>query len=229
MRLSSTSWSARCLTAVAVHLLVWGLRCLYWTLRPIVLPPSEAQHVWHGGTPPIILAFWHGRMLYFLPHYYRQRFTMLVSQSRDGDFVSRVLHRFGVDVTRGSSSRGGSQAFRTLVRKLRSGSHVALTPDGPRGPRYVVQPGVVAVARQTGAAIVPVTYSAQWHITLRSWDAFLLPWPWSRVAVVYGAPIHVPSQATPDLMQAKQQEVEASLRAITARADGIWTALPREY
>lgn len=216
-----TSWYARSVTTTAVSVLVWGLRLLYKTLRPVYLQQQYAQSAWHGGTP-VVLAFWHGRMLYFLPHYHRQRFTMLVSQSKDGEFVSRVLQRFGVDVTRGSSSRGGTQALRMLVRKLRSGYHAALTPDGPRGPRYGVQPGVVAVAKQTGAAIVPVTYSAQWQTTLRSWDAFMIPWPFSRVAVVYGPPIYVPASATPALVQAKRQEVETSLRTITALADRVW-------
>jgi len=196
----------------------WGLRLLYSTLRPIHVQQHWEQHAWHAGTP-VVLAFWHGRMLYFLHRYHRQRFTMLVSQSKDGDFVSLVLQRFGVDVTRGSSSRGGTQALRILLRKIRGGYHVAVTPDGPRGPRYVVHPGVVAVAKQTGAAILPVTYSARWCKVLQSWDAFVLPLPFSRIMVIYGAPIYVPASASPTLLQAKCLEVENSLRHITTLAD----------
>ncbi len=219
----TASWARRFLIASAVLVLTWVLRLLYMTLRPLEQPPPCVQHAWNADTP-LILVFWHGRMLYMLPRYHRQRFTMLVSQSKDGEFASRVLQRFGVDVTRGSSHRGGTQALRAMVRKIRHGYHAALTPDGPRGPRYTVQSGVVAVARQTGAAILPVTYSAQWKIILRSWDAFLLPLPFSRVVLCYGAPISVPASASPALMQAKRLEVETSLQHITTLADSLSAA-----
>jgi lysophospholipid acyltransferase (LPLAT)-like uncharacterized protein len=158
-------------------------------------------------------------MLYLVHRYHRQRITALVSRSQDGAFVSQVLQRFGVHVTRGSSSRGGAQALLEIVRKVRSGYHAALTPDGPRGPRYVVQPGIVAVAKKTGAAILPVTYSARWKKVFRSWDAFLMPLPFSRVVVIYGEPIYVSARASPAVFQAKRQEVETSLRHITEMAD----------
>jgi len=174
--------------------------------------------VWSGGTP-VVLAFWHGRMLYFLHLYHRQRFTILVSRSRDGECVSRILQRFGVHVTRGSSSRGGAQALLEIARQVHRGYHAALTPDGPRGPRYEVQPGVVALAQQTGATILPVTYSARWKKVLRSWDCFLVPLPFSRVVVIYGEPISVPAGASPAVFQAKRQEVEVRLRQITEMAD----------
>jgi len=158
-------------------------------------------------------------MLYFLHLYHRQRFTILVSRSRDGECVSRILQRFGVHVTRGSSSRGGAQALLEIARQVHRGYHAALTPDGPRGPRYEVQPGVVALAQQTGATILPVTYSARWKKVLRSWDSFLVPLPFSRVVVIYGEPISVPAGASSAVFQAKRQEVEVRLRQITEMAD----------
>lgn len=211
-------WYKRCFMASAVRLFAWGLRCLYYTLRPVDVQRHFEQRAWSGNTP-ILLAFWHGRMLYLLHRYHRQRFTMLVSQSKDGEFASRVLERFGVHVTRGSSKRGGAQALRAIVRQIHSGYHAGFTPDGPRGPRYKVQPGVVAVAQKTGAAIVPVTYSARWKKVWQSWDAFLLPLPFSRIVVVYGEPIYVPAHVSPADFQAKRQEVETSLLHITEMAD----------
>jgi lysophospholipid acyltransferase (LPLAT)-like uncharacterized protein len=208
----------RWLMAGAARLLAWGLCILYRTLRPVYVQQHFERRVWHGGTA-ILLACWHGRMLYFPHLYYRQRFTILVSHSQDGEFVSQVLQRFGAHVTRGSSSHGGAQALREIVRKVRSGYHAALTPDGPRGPRYQVQPGIVAVAQQTGAAIVPVTYSARWKKVFRSWDAFLMPLPFSRIVVIYGQPIYVPASASPAVFEAKRHEVETSLRHITEMAD----------
>jgi lysophospholipid acyltransferase (LPLAT)-like uncharacterized protein len=211
-------WQHRWLMAGMVHVLVWGLRILFNTWRPTHVQQHFEQRAWHEGTP-VLLAFWHGRGLYFLHRYHRQRFTILVSRSKDGEFVSQVLQRFGVHVTRGSSHRGGAQALREIVRQVHSGSHAAFTPDGPRGPRYTVRPGVVAVASMTGAAILPVTYSARWKKVFRSWDAFLIPLPFSRVVVVYGEPIYVPASASPTVFQAKRREVETSLRHITEIAD----------
>jgi lysophospholipid acyltransferase (LPLAT)-like uncharacterized protein len=218
MSRSNEVWYRRWLTACLVHLLVWGLRLLYSTLRSENVQQCCEQRAWRGGTP-VLLAFWHGRMLYFLHRYHRQRFTMLVSRSKDGEFVSRVLQRFGVHVTRGSSSQGGAQGLRAIVREIRSGYNAGFTPDGPRGPRYTLQPGIVSVAKMTGAAILPVTYSARWKKVFRSWDAFLMPLPFSRVVVVYGEPIYVPAAASATIFHAKRDEVEASLRHITEMAD----------
>lgn len=214
----NAAWYRRWFMAGAVRLLAWGLRLLYSTLRPVHVQQHFERRAWNGGTP-VLLAFWHGRMLYLVHRYHRQRITALVSRSQDGAFVSQVLQRFGVHVTRGSSSRGGAQALLEIVRKVRSGYHAALTPDGPRGPRYVVQPGIVAVAKKTGAAILPVTYSARWKKVFRSWDAFLMPLPFSRVVVIYGEPIYVPAHASPAVFQAKRHEVETSLQRITEMAD----------
>jgi lysophospholipid acyltransferase (LPLAT)-like uncharacterized protein len=215
---SNAPWYRRWLLTGAVPLVTWGLRLLSVTLRPVHVQQHFKRRVWSGGTP-VVLALWHGRMLYLVYLYRRQRFTILVSRSRDGEFVSRILQRFGAHVTRGSSSRGGAQALLEMARHIRSGYHAAVTPDGPRGPRYKVQPGIVALAQQTGAAILPVTYSARWKKVLRSWDGFVVPLPFSRVVVIYGEPIYVPAHASPAVFQAKRQEVEMSLRQITEMAD----------
>jgi len=227
MTRNNAVWYRRWLMAGVVQLLTWGLRILYITLRPVYVQQHFEQHLRSEGIP-ILLAFWHGRMLYFLYLYHRERSTILVSRSKDGEFISRVLQRFGMHVTRGSSSRGGAQALLDMVRKVRNGYHAALTPDGPRGPRYAVQPGIVALAQQTGAAILPVTYSARWKKVLCSWDAFLLPLPFSRVVVIYGEPIYVPASASPAVFQAKRQEVEVSLRQITEMADYYFESRSQE-
>jgi len=215
---SNEVWYHRWCMAGAVCLLSWGLRLLFCTLRSEHIQQHFEQQVWHGDMP-VLLAVWHGRALYFLHRYQHQRLTILVSHSKDGEFVSQVLQRFGVHVTRGSTSRGGAQGLMEIVRKVHSGYHAAFTPDGPRGPCYTVQPGIVAVAKTTGAAILPVTYSARWKKVFRSWDAFLMPLPFSRVVAFYGEPIYVPATASPTVFQAKQHEVETSLRHITAMAD----------
>lgn len=206
-----------------VRALSWGLRGLYATLRPVYLARHFEQEVWGTGTPAL-LAFWHGRLLYFLHLYHHKRITVMVSQSQDGELISNVLAQFGVQATRGSSSRGGMRGLLEMVRKVQHGSHAAVTPDGPRGPRYRVQPGIISVAKKTGAPILPATYSARWRITLGSWDHFMLPLPGSQVVVAYGAPIYVPQTASAAVLEAKRAELEVSLQRITAQADHYFSS-----
>ena len=208
-----------------VQLLSWLLRGLFVTLRPEYVQRQLEQQVQDARTP-ILFAFWHGRMLYFMKlyEYLRSRLTILVSQSRDGELVTQLLSRFGFQTTRGSTSQGGARGLLAVVNKVRGGIHACFTPDGPRGPRYHVQPGLVLVAKRTGAPILPMTFGAQWKRVLASWDAFVLPLPFSRIVVVYGEPIYVPADASAADLEAKRREVEASLRRITETADTYFTA-----
>lgn len=107
-----------------------------------------------------IMAFWHGHLLLMVFAYVGSRLTFLVSEHRDGELVTRVMGRFGMDPTRGSSTRGGAKALHALLRKVRAGYDLAFTPDGPRGPRHVAQPGVVQAARLSGLPVVPVAMAA---------------------------------------------------------------------
>lgn len=202
----------------AVQGLSWLLRGLYITLRPVVVQPQFEHQVCHAGGP-MLLTFWHGRMVYFIYRYRFQRFTVLVSESRDGEWIAGVLARFGIHATRGSSSRGGARALLEIRQRMRQGFHVGMTPDGPRGPRYHVQPGLLLLAKKTGAPILPASYSARWKTVLHTWDRFLIPWPFSRVVVVYGEPVYVPADASTALLQSKLQEVEGRLRDLTEIAD----------
>lgn len=210
-------------TGVVVRFLDWLLCGLFITLRPEFVERHAEQQV-QGLRTPILYVLWHGRMLYFLKlyAYLGSRVTILVSQSRDGEFVAQLLSRFGFRITRGSTSRGGARGLLAVVNQVRSGMHACFTPDGPRGPRYRVQPGLLVVAKRTGAPILPMTFSARWKRVLASWDAFLLPLPFSRVVVVYGEPIYVPVDASPIDLEAKRLEVETCLRRITETADNYF-------
>lgn len=201
-----------------IRLAVWFLRGLLVTLRPVYVQRHVEQRLWHADQP-FLLAFWHGRSLYFIRLYRQYAFTVLVSHSRDGEFISRILRHFGIHTSRGSSHRHGSQGFLQMVQKMRQGYRGAVTPDGPRGPCYQVHPGIVALAKRTGVPILPVTYSARWKWQVRSWDRFVIPLPFSRVVVLYGEPIEVPPTASATTLQAKRQEVEVSLQRLTAMAD----------
>lgn len=180
-----------------------------------------------GGEPPILTsgrpfigAFWHGRML-MMPTMWRRRMpiSMLVSEHADGRLISRVIARFGIDTIAGSSSNGGAAAVRAMVKALKDGDPVVVTPDGPRGPRMRASAGLIVTARLSGAPIVPVTYSTTRGRMLESWDRFLIALPFGRGVFIYGQPVEVPPDADGAALERVRLEVEAQLNAITAEAD----------
>ena len=156
---------------------------------------DAAVRTWEREGRPFILAFWHRHLILMRYAYRGARMSVLVSQSWDGELTSQTLAHLGIDTCRGSSSQGGAAALRDLLRRARSGSDLAFTPDGPRGPVREVQPGVIVAAALTGFPIQPVAIAASRRKLLRSWDRMLLPLPGARVEVVYGTALHVPSRS----------------------------------
>ncbi|MEO8431345.1 MAG: lysophospholipid acyltransferase family protein [Acidobacteriota bacterium] len=140
---------------------------------------------------PILFALWHGRMYLSIQAHRGEGIVTMASRSRDGEVIARWLERNGYVVARGSTSRGGGPALREMIRAMRSGRSGALTVDGPRGPARIVQPGVVELARLTGAWIQPISFSSRRPRFLRSWDRYLLPLPFSRNVVAYGEPFEI--------------------------------------
>ncbi len=141
-----------------------------------------------------IIAFWHNR-IFGIPYNYRRLFgkkkiVTLSSRSRDGEYSTRIQQQFGGETIRGSSSQGGPEALKKLVREIQSGKDCAITPDGPRGPKYSVHEGAVAVARLAGVPIVPVSYDCTRKRILKSWDSFIVPLPFGQMVFVFGNPIY---------------------------------------
>ncbi len=165
---------------------------------------------------PILFALWHGRMFLAIDAHRHQSIVTMASKSLDGNIVTRWLENNGYLVTRGSTSRGGSEALRRMVRQVKLGHHVALTVDGPRGPAHVVQAGALRLARLTNAWILPISFSSSWPLFLRSWDRYLLPKPFSRNIVAYGEPFAVPDEMSDE---SALEKICASLNAVTAEAD----------
>ncbi|MFC3001404.1 lysophospholipid acyltransferase family protein [Falsiroseomonas tokyonensis] len=176
---------------------------------------------------PLILAFWHERLplmpaLVGLararePAAARVRPQVLVSQHRDGRFIGAAVARFDMDMIYGSSRRGGAGAITALLRALRKGQPVAITPDGPRGPRRRAAPGVGQIAAVSGAPVVPVGAATTAHRRLGSWDRMMFPLPFGRGAVVCGLPITVARDAA----EAALPEIEAALTAACTEADRL--------
>jgi len=146
-----------------IRLLPWlgygVIRGLRWTMRITTQNARVADDFWSEGQN-FIAAFWHGRQLMMPFANKGKRISILISQHRDGELIARTVAYFGFHAERGSTTRGGAAALRRLVRRARAGDLVVMTPDGPRGPRHVVQPGILKLAMLTGLPIVPVTFGA---------------------------------------------------------------------
>jgi len=169
--------------------------------------------------PHVIFAFWHGRLLPLSYSHRNQSIHVLASEHKDGEMLGQTIRRLGFGHVRGSSTRGGARGLLELRGKLEAGFDVAFTVDGPRGPRGRVKPGAIQLAKMSGAAIVPITTSSRRHRTLRSWDAFELPHPFTRVRIRYGPPVVVPSDADDALIEARRLELERVLTDITEEND----------
>lgn len=168
---------------------------------------------------PVLYALWHGRLLP-LTYYHRHRGVgAVISMSADGEYIAHVVRGWGFDPVRGSTSRGGSEALRDVVRRVRGGQSIAITPDGPRGPRQKLQPGVIRAAQLAGVPILPVTAGCSRAWWPGGWDRFCIPKPFSRVRVVYGEAIRVPRDLSDAEFRALAMELEREMNALTRQVD----------
>ena len=200
------------------RLLVWFsaamIRLIGSTLRMKVDDHAKIFH--HPDHPPVIIAFWHNRVgltAYFYERYTRERtLYTFISLSRDGQFIAEIAECFGVKAVRGSSSRKGSLAALRAVRAARDPqADLAITPDGPRGPRYQIQPGLLRLAQATERPIVAVTYELSWKFELNSWDRFQVPLPFSACRLVTCGPIPVPADASEEELKAINSKIAEAL------------------
>ena len=164
----------------------------------------------------VIYAFWHGRILVPIWTHRDSNIGILVSQGRDGEYVARIADKLGFHVIRGSTTRGAEEGFRMLLSALEQGHDVAITPDGPTGPRYQVKKGIVYLARASGAAILPVGIAADRYRQLASWDEFRVLLPGAYALARYGDPIIVPEHANKFDMEDIRAGLETTLNALTA-------------
>jgi lysophospholipid acyltransferase (LPLAT)-like uncharacterized protein len=173
---------------------------------------------------PFLYVLWHGSMLAPIIEHRSQDVVAMVSQHGDGEVVARLLANLGYGTVRGSSGRGGREAFHGMVEELRAGRCGAVVPDGPRGPARHLKPGLIRLAsRAGGVPILPVTSAASPATRLRSWDRFLIPWPASRLVIAYGDPVSVPADLDEPGIEAYRRTLETrmwELDDVAARAAG---------
>jgi lysophospholipid acyltransferase (LPLAT)-like uncharacterized protein len=201
------------LAFVLERMLVASLR-FQWQDDSDLFNGTEAQ--------PVIFSIWHNRLALSMAIYRKgprtwqpeRRMAAIVSASKDGALLAQVLQNFGVQPVRGSSSRRGPQALLELTSWAEQGYDLAITPDGPRGPRYVVQEGVIALAQLTGLPIVPVGWRTPWKICARSWDRFQIPLPFGRCRIVFSSPIRVDRNASDEEREAARLRLERRMSEI---------------
>jgi tetraacyldisaccharide 4'-kinase len=174
---------------------------------------------------PVIFAFWHGRMIIMPPVYHKvcgkegKDAWIMVSRHWDGELIARTVKPFRILSARGSTTRGGREALHALIERARQGHTIGITPDGPKGPRYTVQPGVVRIAQVTGTPIVPLTWAARPRWIASSWDRFQIPLPFARVSVVFDEPFYVPDNGSEEALAACRARLEKRLGQVTDRME----------
>ncbi|MEY2497550.1 MAG: hypothetical protein QOD12_1106 [Verrucomicrobiota bacterium] len=206
------SWRARVLIELGFGLYRLWAR----TLRLQVEDPHDV--VGFVRKQPVIFAIWHNRLL-MLPRVFDPSFPTrqsygLISASRDGDLIAIFIERSGYGTIRGSSSRKGVIALRQLVETLAAGGNVLVTPDGPRGPVYQASQGVVFLAQKSGAPVIPIhmEYSSCWR--LKSWDRFVVPWPFAKLRAIFGAPIQMPPMENADQSEAERIRLQNAMMSL---------------
>ncbi|MSU21712.1 MAG: DUF374 domain-containing protein [Pedosphaera sp.] len=218
---------------VVPHSLKWHGRLaaflIYMTIQLVAVTlryrlQDKSGLITENPKAPLIFCSWHNRLSLSLIVYNKlirsflptRRLAALVSASKDGGLLARILEHFGVQPVRGSTSRRGPQALLELTGWAERGHDLAITPDGPRGPSYVVQDGVMALAQLTGLGIVPVVYHLNWKFCLKSWDRFQIPIPFGKCEVVFGQPIYVPRAVSGEERAALRSKLEEQMRAMTS-------------
>lgn len=192
------------------------LKTLFLTLRLRIEDRSGVLKEDAGS--PVIVCFWHNRILgitFAFDRIYpkkRAGVTVLTSPSKDGEILAQLVGAFGMKSVRGSSSRRGSQALLELVKLIRSGRDIAITPDGPRGPRYSLGPGIILLAQTTGTRIVPAHASFSRCVRMKTWDGFIIPLPFSKVSVTIDEALAIPAELTAEEFETKRQNLEDLLK-----------------
>ncbi len=203
----------------------WAVVLYYSTIRIVKDRMSESGLNRHPR-PRAIFAFWHSHQLSTLWHYRRTGAAILVSASRDGEYISRVAASLGYLPIRGSSSRRGAVGLKELIRLARQGRTVGITPDGPRGPRHSVSSGVLVLAQKSGCPIIPVAIGFTRFWELPSWDRFRIPKPFSKGYSCWGEPLHVPAEAGAAELEKLAQELRTRLLVLERYADDAATHDP---
>ena len=202
-------------------LATYYIRFVYLTSRWNVVRGDIPKKFWDKDKK-FLLCFWHGRLL-MMPYCWdmTKPIHMMISRHSDGRFLSDTVSRLGIKTIVGSTSNGGATALRAMVRTVKNGDYVGLTPDGPRGPRMRAQEGIITIARMANVPIIPIGYASTSSKILSSWDCFIAALPFGRGVFVWGEPIEVPHTSDKLALEETRQKVENAINAVSAEADRL--------
>jgi len=187
-----------------------------------IIGPEIEKNVFKKNQVPIYVS-WHQRFFPGITLFAtRKPITIMISQSRDGELISKIVNRLGWRPVRGSSSRGGRDALREIKTLVHKGYKVGHIVDGPRGPLGIVKPGLLLIAQFSGMPIVPTITSAEKKWVFNSWDRFMIPKPFSRVIFRFGDAIYVPGNLRGDAFEEKRSSIENALKKLYAETDSLW-------
>ena len=206
-------WQAAAISGVGYPLIASLGATLRWRTNGL----EHLDAIAARGQQPV-LAFWHGRILSATYYFRRRGIVVITSENFDGEWIARIIERFGYGTARGSTSRGARKALLQLTRDMAAGRAAGFTIDGPRGPARVAQPGAVWLAKATGNPVVPFHLEASRAWTLRSWDRTQIPKPFATVALAVGEPIDVSPDADDAAIEGARQELERRLNLLEQRA-----------
>ena len=212
-----SSWFKRFQIAAIAGLGYPLINALGHTFRWRVAGIHHLDAILASGRQPVMV-FWHGRILTATWYFRRRGIVVITSENFDGEWIARIIEKFGYGTARGSTSRGGLKAMLQLVRDMKQGMPAGFTLDGPRGPARVAQPGAVWLASKTGNPLLPFHLEASSAWTMRSWDRTQIPKPFSTVTLVVGQPIEVPRDISEAGLEAVRAELEHRLRDLEALA-----------
>src|SRR5436309_14829385 len=211
------SWAKRAQVAAIAALGYPLINALGHTLRWRVEGLHHLDAIVASGRQPV-MAFWHGRILPATYYFRRRGIVVITSENFDGEWIARIIERFGFGTARGSSSRGARKALLQLTRDMAAGRPAGFTIDGPRGPARIAQPGAVWLSKATGNPVLPFHLEASRHWTLKSWDRTQIPKPFATVAIAVGEPFDVPAEADDSAIEAARRTLEMRLQALERRA-----------
>lgn len=223
MALKKDTWSYRLALALGPRIYLILERLLFSTCRMQEYDAHFMESCEAEGQGPHIAVLWH-YSLFHIVHKAREKtrqgrpYVVMVSGSEDGEFAARILERLGCPSVRGSRFKGGLGALRAMVGRMEKGLHAAIVADGSQGPPRKVQGGVILLASRTGAPILPMAVSASRFFTFKSWDRTMLPLPFSRFALVYGEPMHVPRKLGSEDIEYYRVELEARMNGLYEKA-----------
>lgn len=205
------------LVRVVPPLMSWLLRAWFLTCRKRDHQLSNRQRAL-ARNRPVIAVFWHYSIIYIILHLRREQAAVLVSASRDGEFIARLVQRFNFTAVRGSRHRRGMRALKELQAQLESGLHLAMVADGSKGPPLVAQPGAIYLASRSGSPILPMAWSCSRRLTFKSWDRTVLPLPFSTIDFFYGEPLTVPPKLNSDGIETYRRRLEQELQTLYNKA-----------